>query len=101
MRILLTDNASYAPPRGGATRSNLIWLDHLARAGHQCHIIAASSEEGADLPFHPSIVLSAISQPAARVEALRREIREFEPDWILISSEDLGHALLREARHGA
>jgi len=26
MRILLTANASYVPPRGGATRSNLIWM---------------------------------------------------------------------------
>ena len=33
MRILLTANASYVPPRGGATRSNLIWLDHLAAPG--------------------------------------------------------------------
>ena len=33
MRVLLTANASYAPPRGGATRSNLIWLDHLAVFG--------------------------------------------------------------------
>ena len=32
MRILLTANASYAPPRGGATRSNLVWLNQLGRA---------------------------------------------------------------------
>jgi glycosyltransferase involved in cell wall biosynthesis len=99
MRILLAANASYRPPRGGATRSNLVWLDHLARAGHQCRIVAAASQEGAELPFHPSIALAAIAQPAARVEALQHEIREFAPDWVLVSSEDLGHALLREARH--
>jgi len=34
MRILLTSNASYVPPRGGATRSNLLWLEHMAAAGH-------------------------------------------------------------------
>ncbi len=101
MRILLAANASYAPPRGGATRSNLVWLHHLARAGHQCHIVAGQSQPGADLLFHPSIRIASIDQPAARVEAFRREIREFAPDWVLVSSEDLGHALLREARHGA
>ena len=101
MRVLLAANASYAPPRGGATRSNLIWLDHLARAGHQCRIVAAASQPGAELPFHPSIRLAAVAQPAARVEALRREIRDFSPDWVLVSSEDLGHALLLEARHSA
>jgi glycosyltransferase involved in cell wall biosynthesis len=101
MRILLAANASYAPPRGGATRSNLIWLDQLARAGHQCRVIAGASREGAELPLHPSIAVSAVAEPAARVEALRRSVREFQPDWVLISSEDLGHALLREARHSA
>jgi glycosyltransferase involved in cell wall biosynthesis len=101
VRILLAANASYAPPRGGATRSNLIWLNQFARAGHQCHVIAGASKEGAELPLHRSITVSAIAQPAARVEALRRAAREFAPDWVLISSEDLGHALLREARHSA
>ena len=101
MRVLLAANASYAPPRGGATRSNLIWLDHMARSGHRCRVVAGASQEGAELPLDRSIAVSTIAQPAARVEALRREIHEFAPDWVLISSEDLGHALLREARHSA
>ena len=41
MRILLAANASYVPPRGGATRSNIVWLDLAAAAGHQCRIVAA------------------------------------------------------------
>ena len=41
MRILLTANASYVPPRGGATRSNIVWLDLLARAGHECRIVCS------------------------------------------------------------
>ncbi len=36
-----------------------------------------------------------------RVHVLREQIREFRPDWVLVSSEDLGHALLREAHHSA
>jgi surfactin synthase thioesterase subunit/glycosyltransferase involved in cell wall biosynthesis len=36
-----------------------------------------------------------------RLQALRDQILEWRPDWVLVSSEDLGHALLREADHSA
>src|SRR5205085_7997555 len=101
MRILLTANASYAPPRGGATRSNLIWLDQMARAGHACRIVCGASREGAALPHDPSIAVFGVEDPARRIQMLRRQIHEFAPDWVLVSSEDLGHGLIREAQHGA
>jgi len=101
MRILLTATASYAPPRGGATRSNLIWLDALAHAGHACRIVCGPAGEGAELRHHESIEVHAVAEPAHRVQVLGRQIREFRPDWVLVSSEDLGHGLLREARHAA
>jgi glycosyltransferase involved in cell wall biosynthesis len=101
MRILLTATASYAPPRGGATRSNLVWLDHLARAGHACRVVAGASGPGAELRHHESIAVLAEGDPARRIQILRREIREFRPDWVLVSSEDLAHGLLREAHHSA
>src|SRR2546423_7818270 len=101
MRILLTATASYVPPRGGATRSNLIWLDQMAQAGHTCRIICGASAEGAELRFHESIAVFAVPDPARRIQVLRQQIREFQPDWVLVSSEDLGHGLLREAHHGA
>src|SRR5262249_8606601 len=99
MRILLTANASYAPPRGGATRSNLVWLDHLAGAGHQCRIVCASAGAGSEVPCHESIAILAVEDPVRRRQTLHREIRDCQPDWVLVSSEDLGHALLREAHH--
>jgi glycosyltransferase involved in cell wall biosynthesis len=101
MRILLTATASYAPPRGGATRSNLVWLNALAQAGHQCRVVCGPSQEGAEFACHPSIRLLAVEDPARRIQALCREIAEFAPDWVLVSSEDLGHALLREAHRRA
>jgi glycosyltransferase involved in cell wall biosynthesis len=101
MRILLTANASYVPPRGGATRSNLIWLDQMARAGHVCRIVCGASGEGAGLGYHESITVFPVEDPARRLEALRRQVPEFHPDWVLVSSEDLGHRLLREAQKGA
>jgi glycosyltransferase involved in cell wall biosynthesis len=82
MRILLTANASYDPPQGGSTLSNLVWLRHLASAGHECRTVCGGA-------------------PSRRVQALRERILEWRPDWVLVSSEDLGHALLREAHHSA
>src|SRR5947209_412382 len=104
MRILLTANASYVPPRGGATRSNLIWLDRLAGAGHACRIVCgALPDRGkSDEPgYHKSIAVFAVEEPARRLQTLRQQICDWRPDWVLVSSEDLGHALLREAHHGA
>jgi glycosyltransferase involved in cell wall biosynthesis len=101
MRILLTANASCVPPRGGATRSNLLWMDQMAGAGHGCRIVCGASGEGAELCFHESIAVFAVEDPSRRIQVLRQQIREFQPDWVLVSSEDLGHGLLREAQHSA
>ncbi len=102
MRILLTANASYAPPRGGATRSN---LDLAGSPGARRPPAAAWSAARPRPPpnwrIHPSIAVLPVEDPARRVQTLRREIREFQPDWVLVSSEDLGHGLLREAHHAA
>ncbi len=101
MRILLTANASYVPPRGGATRSNLIWMDQMAGAGHACRVVCGATGEGAELRFHASIAVFAVEDPGRRIQVLRSQINEFHPDWVLVSSEDLGHGLLREAQHSA
>ena len=100
MRILLTANASYAPPRGGATRSNLLWLEHMAAHGHACRVVAGAGESiTADNGGGPAVQIHAVADRARHASELRRQIREFQPDWALVSSEDLGHVLLREAQH--
>ena len=102
MRILLTANASYVPPRGGATRSNLIWLDQLARAGHQCRIVCGRCRRRrGTAPPRIHRGASPWRSRRAAIHVLRQQIREFQPDWVLVSSEDLGHGLLREAHHSA
>lgn len=118
MRILLAANASYVPPRGGATRSNLIWLDHLASSGHECRVTAAAlpqsaekerqlaeeglaaprrSQSGVEVSERGTIRIHAAETPALRSETLRQQVREFDPDWVMVSSEDVGQALLAEA----
>ena len=114
MRILLTANASYNPPRGGATRSNLLWLEHMAASGDSCRVVAGAlaesaakraqiTEEGLDRepPAQRGVEIFEAQGRAGLAPALRHQIREFEPDWVLVSSEDLGHVLLREAQYAA
>ena len=123
MRILLTANASYVPPRGGATRSNLLWLENLAQAGHTCQVVAAALAESAakreqlagEAPGWQTLAQSAgvrvlrrgridvceVAERSRQAAVLRRQIRAFQPDWVLVSSEDLGHVLLHEAHQSS
>ena len=114
MRILLTANASYVPPRGGATRSNLLWMEYMAAQGHACRIVAAAlpegsakriqmAQEGSSLPalVERGVEVFAASERSRLSSLLRSHIDRFQPDWVLVSSEDLGHGLLREAHDSA
>ncbi len=114
MRILLTANASHVPPRGGATRSNLLWLEYMAAEGHACRIVGAAlsedaakhaqmAQEGFDRHAlaERGVEVYEVAEHAGQATVLRHQIREFQPDWVLVSSEDLGHALLREAHFSA
>jgi glycosyltransferase involved in cell wall biosynthesis len=96
MKILLTSNASYAPPRGGSTRSNLVWLRHLAASGHTCRVVSAAIEADAE-STQDGIQIRSVKELPRRSPVLHAEIREFAPDLVLVSSEDLSHVLLRDA----
>ena len=100
MRILLTSNASYAPPRGGSTRSNLMWLRHLAAKGHSCRVVCTAVAEDAD-SVHDSIEIRSVRDLPRRANLLHAAIADFAPDFVLVSSEDLTHVLLREAARTA
>jgi len=114
MRILLASSASHVPPRGGATRSNLAWLDALASHGHTCRIVAgaltaATPEKVAEIrretedqdAGRTAHDVYAVADPVKRAAALKEQIRDFQPDWLLVSSEDSGQALLRAAHEAA
>jgi glycosyltransferase involved in cell wall biosynthesis len=125
MRILLTANASYLPPRGGATRSNLLWLEHLAAAGHECRVVASlladspekrdqlhdermhldwistTAEPGIEVSRRGNIAVLSVAERSRQIAVLREHVRDFQPDWVLVSSEDLGHVLLRAASQEA
>ncbi len=101
MRILLTSNASYAPPRGGSTRSNLAWLKHLAEAGHRCTVVSAAVGEHDETRQAGALEIHSVRDLERRASELAGHIQACTPDWVLVSSEDLTHVLLREANQAA
>ena len=105
MRVLLAANASYAPPRGGSTRSNLVWLEALSRNGHACRVVCppGDDEKAADtaLVDRDGIAVLQVRGLSRRPGVLAAEIGSFAPDWVMVSSEDLSHVLLREAHQAA
>lgn len=100
MRILLTSGASYAPPKGGSTRSNLVWLRGLAANGHQCRVVCTAAGETGET-VADGISILRVADLALHAERLTEEIRAFRPDWVLVSSEDVTQRLLRAAERGA
>ncbi len=130
MRILLTANASYVPPRGGSTRSNLVWLEYLASRGYDCRVVAPALAEdtpekaervrtdiedqeiqvtrvkrdhklGFDVLDRGGITVYSVADASRLREVLRQKILKYRPDWVLVSTEDLGQALLATASEAA
>jgi glycosyltransferase involved in cell wall biosynthesis len=101
VRILLASNASYDPPRGGSTRSNLAWLRILAASGHECTVAASSLTPERRTACSGGIAIHSIPSLSLHAGDLAGLIRETRPDWVLVSSEDLSHTLLREAARSA
>ena len=104
MRILLVSNASYAPPQGGSTRSNLVWLHALVRSGHACRVVCPPLTDdgpGRNVVERDGLSIVQVRRLVRHLPVLAAEIDSFQPDWVLVSSEDLSHVLLREAHRVA
>lgn len=114
MRVLLASSASHVPPRGGSTRSNLAWLEMLTARGHACRVvggalstdtpekIAQVRRELEDQEIdRGALAIFSIADPAKRTAILKEQIQNFQPDWVLVSSEDIGQGLLHAAHEAA
>ena len=105
MRVLLASNASYEPPRGGSTRGNLAWLRHLLSSGHECRVVCGAppsrTQPGVERLDSAGLPVLSVFDLPRHAPVLSAEIRDFQPDWVLVSSEDLSHTLLREAHRAA
>lgn len=122
MKILLAQNASYYPALGGANKSNRILLEALSGKGHECRVVAtalsdndlglnmdqlteieieAVNSEATSFNYHGvnvhAVKVRAVMDTAKLKEYFIRQIKEFDPDWVLISTEDAGHVLLEAA----
>jgi glycosyltransferase involved in cell wall biosynthesis len=113
------------PPRGGSTRSNLAYLEALAEHGHQVRVVAAAAEvhtdaqrslvrrELAEQQLDPSFArrlekedvvigrwsdfdVVCVRDYSRHARALEAQVHEFVPDWVLVSSEDVSHVLIKE-----
>jgi glycosyltransferase involved in cell wall biosynthesis len=80
-----------------------MWLRRLVSSGHACRVVCPVDEGAEDAQVVDALGLEIHSylQLSRRVAVLSEEIRAFAPDWVLVSSEDLSHVLLREAAQTA
>lgn len=122
MRILLAQNSPYYPSHGGGDKSNRLLMEALAARSHACEVVARASgnfgEEVernyleelerrglAPLAVEEGLVRLALHGVRLRVltgktnlrAELQRAIREFEPDVILLSTDDPAQIFLEAA----
>src|SRR5207302_4140180 len=57
----------------------------------------AAAKPGVEVSRRGNIAVWSVAERSRQLAVLREQIREFQPDWVLVSSEDLGHVLLRAA----
>lgn len=99
MRILLAASASYDPPKGGSTRSNLVWLRAMAKRGHECLVLSGGDQDGERVV--EGVRIRTIANFTRQAHKIGEAVAELDPDYVLVSSEDLSHNLLRGAHAAA
>jgi len=123
MRILLAHNSLYYPSYGGGDKSNRLLMEALAARGHQCRVVARVEHFGpaahdrllAELAAR-SVAVDAAHGAGIRfrlngvhVNVLTRDpqlrayfatqVRGFDPDVILASTDDTAHLMFDTAIH--
>lgn len=128
MRILLAHNSLYYPSFGGGDKSNRLLMEDLARRGHVIRVVARVEKFGSEAHERLVGELAARGVTAAGgvtateqsssirfelngvdVRVLTRDpllraffdaqVRDFDPDIILTSTDDPGQLLLHTALH--
>jgi glycosyltransferase involved in cell wall biosynthesis len=125
MRILLAHNSLYYPSFGGGDKSNRLLMEALAAAGHQIRVVARVEKFGT--LAHDALVrelnargVEPDQSPASSLQfqlngvdtrVLTRDpllraffdaqLRDFDPDLILTSTDDPAQLLLQTALHAS
>ena len=121
MKILLTMNLPYTRVYGGANRSNRSLAEALAGRNHSLRVVVPAlaalspithqqlldelAAEGirvscngeVDVFNLNGVNVHAVVDPSRLYGYLVEQIREFKPDWTLVSSEDRSQSLLETA----
>jgi glycosyltransferase involved in cell wall biosynthesis len=121
MKILLTMNLPYTRVYGGANRSNRSLAEALVARGHSLRVvvpalaalssithqqlleefaaegIAVSSDGAIDRFNLNGVDVRTVIEPSRLYGFLAEHVREFKPDWTLVSSEDRSQGLLEAA----
>jgi surfactin synthase thioesterase subunit/glycosyltransferase involved in cell wall biosynthesis len=120
MRILLAQNSLYYPAHGGGDKSNRLLIEALAARGHECRVVARVSVFGAQEHEQYMAELEArriVSRaPESGVVVFERgrvevyvvtggsprahvaaQVEAFQPDIILVSTDDPAQVLLEAA----
>ncbi|HYP02659.1 MAG TPA: glycosyltransferase, partial [Pyrinomonadaceae bacterium] len=118
MKILLTMNLPYFPIYGGANKINRTIAEGLARRGHAVEVvvpalgvpsrlthaglldelasagIAVTPHDKHDTFILEGVTVHAVREPTQLRTSLVEHVERFEPDRVLLSSEDPSHNLL-------
>ncbi|EFM11867.1 glycosyl transferase group 1 [Paenibacillus curdlanolyticus YK9] len=122
MKFLLVQNTTFVPTLGGANKANRALMEQLAANGHSCMVIApgvskvqgiasrerfteeldargiqAISSAQADTFFSNQVEVHALVSNAFFRNVMKEKIQAFQPDLILVSSEDPAQVLLATA----
>jgi glycosyltransferase involved in cell wall biosynthesis len=121
MKILMTMNLPYTRVYGGANRSNRGLAEAFAARDHSFRVVAPAiaalspitqqqflaelESEGIGVASNGEIArfnlngvdVRAVIDPSRLCSYLAEQMREFEPDWTLVSSEDRSQSLLEAA----
>ena len=119
MKLLLSQSIFYVPTLGGENRANRVWMEQFARQGHECRIVAPafgpqgpatydaylrtlgalgirpiSSSAFVEVYHLNGVEIHAVTKRTFLHRYVARQIREFDPTWVLVSSLDPGQLLL-------
>src|SRR5690349_2302686 len=122
MKILLVQNAVYVPIRSGANKANRYLIEGLAAQGHTCRAVVPQNSlqepqtqeqfikklttQNMTVTFcsqdvtcfsYKQVAVCAVVVGVHLSRYVKEQAREFEPDWILVASEDPGQVLLQAA----
>lgn len=121
MKFVIVMNLPYHPAHGGANKSNRIVAELLAARSHDVHVVTPAldvpphlslnelrgrlQDLGAAITMSPSICwyrlrgvdVRAVTDRTRLRDELIRCIKDLDPDWVIVSSEDPSQNLLHAA----